>query len=856
MGEVYKARDTRLDRTVAIKILPHALAADPHFRDRFEREARTISQLDHPHICALYDVGEQNSTAYLVMQYLEGETLAKRLARGSLPVPETLAYAIQIADALNNAHRCGIVHRDLKPANIMLTKVGAKLLDFGLAKLREPASVRPAGGAAEQPTAARSLTAVRTILGTLPYMAPEQLEGSNVDARADVFAFGAVVYEMATGRKAFEGKGEVSLIAAILDREPPSMSSLQPLTPPLLDHVITRCLAKHPDNRWQSAGDVMRELQWIAAGGLIAPGGSIQKKRSATIAVGAAGLAIVAGALTLSLKPSTDAPHAITRFSIVLPADQGFTRSGRQSVAISPDGTKIVYVANQRMYLRSTDQIEPTPIPGTNIDPANPFFSTDGRWIGFWASNELRKIGIDGGTPLKLCDVAAIPFGASWTGDRVLVGQGSNGIVEVSANGGSPRVIVKVDSARGELAHGPQLLPGQQAVLFTLAHGQDWENARAVVESLRTGERKVILESARDARYVETGYIIYGHAQTILAVPFDARRIEITGSPVPLVENVMASNPTGSLMFALSRSGTLAFIPGDSGPNRTLVWKDRQGVETTIAAGTRPFDEPRLSPDGTQVAVHIADREDTIWIWNFSRGSWRRLRPGRSDSPRWTPDGLRIVYNAATDGARGIFSATVDGIGDAEPIVAGNAYPRSISPDGRWLVAEEFTPASGFDLKLIALHGDRPNGPALNSPFLERWGEVSPDGRWLAYQSNESGRPEIHVRAFPDLDSGHWIASTGGAGGLQWSRMGHELFFVELSGEGIYLVAVPVRADGRTFVAAKPVPLFSMNGYSGRYDVTADGRFLMVKDDVENQQRRVVVIENWDQELKTRVPSK
>jgi serine/threonine-protein kinase len=309
-------------------------------------------------------------------------------------------------------------------------------------------------------------------------------------------------------------------------------------------------------------------------------------------------------------------------------------------------------------------------------------------------------------------------------------------------------------------------------------------------------------------------------------------------------------------MFALSRSGTLAFIPGDAGPNRTLAWKDRQGVETAIAAGTRPFDEPRLSPDGTQMAVHIADREDTIWIWDFSRGNWRRLRPGRSDSPRWTPDGLRIVYNGATDGGRGIFSATIDGIGDAEPVVAGNANPRSISPDSRWLIAESFTPASGFDLKLIPLHGDRLNGPALNSPFLERWGEVSPDGRWLAYQSNESGRPEIHVRAFPDLDSGHWQVSTSGAGGLHWSRTGHELFFVELTGAGISLVAVPVRADGRTFVAGKPVPLFSMNGYSERYDVAADGRFLMVKDDVANQQRRVVVIENWDQELKTRVPAK
>jgi hypothetical protein len=508
MGEVYRARDTRLDRAVAIKVLP-LTAVDPQFRDRFEREARTVSRLDHPHICTLHDVGQEGDTAYLVMQHLDGETLEARLAHGSLPLADALALGVQIAEALDAAHRAGVVHRDVKPGNIMLTKSGAKLLDFGLAKMHAPQVPTMASMVPTTP----ALTTQGTILGTFEYMAPEQLAGEEADARTDIFALGVVLFEMVTGRRAFDRKTQATLIGAILKDEPPPVSSLVAVAPPALDFTVSKCLAKERDRRWQSAGDIASQLSWIArsgaASGSVAPSvataprleTSVRTTRSparpwiATAAV----IAVIAAtaAVTWLLKPAPAvSPQAVTRFTIDLPEGQAFTRTGRPYIAISPDGTRVVYVANQQLYLRTLDQVAAVPIRGSNVDPVNPFFSPDGNWIAFWSpiSNDLKKLAVTGGTPVTIA-AAGNPYGASWSGERIVFAAGAEGIYEVPASGGTPRQIVKVDGSK-EQAFGPQLLP-DDCVLFTLATNKAWDNARIVVQSIATGTRTVVAEAAR-----------------------------------------------------------------------------------------------------------------------------------------------------------------------------------------------------------------------------------------------------------------------------------------------------------------------------------------------------------------------
>jgi Tol biopolymer transport system component len=641
------------------------------------------------------------------------------------------------------------------------------------------------------------------------------------------------------------------------------VSTVQAMSPAAFDFVARKCLAKDPDRRWQTASDLVSQLEWIAQGGSTAAlpiaadaRANIRRGIHPILAVSAAiVLATVAAVAAWFVKPpSAASPQPMTRFSITLPGDQNFTRVGRHFVAISPDGRKLVYVANNQLYLRAIDQIDATPIRGTNVDPANPFFSPDSQWVGFYSSNQLRKIAIAGGAAVKLCD-AANPFGASWTGDRILFGQGPAGIMEVSANGGTPNVIVKVDGEKGELAHGPHLLP-DGSVLFTLAKGQQWEDARTVVHSLKTGQRKVLLQDATDARYVDTGHLVYGHDATILAVPFDLGRLEVNGGPVALVEGVTESVPTGSMQFDLSRTGTATFIPGSIAQNRSMTWVDRQGKETPIPAGTRPFANPRISPDGTQVAVEIVEQEQAIWVWELMRGTLSRRTFGRSAdaNPRWTPDGRRILYSSIVDGDRSVVWTAADGTGTAERLTrsAEGPVPRSVTPDGKLLVVSGSGSNTGLDLNVVPMEGQHDLRPLLHSTFDENQAEISPDGRWISYQSNESGMQEIYVRPFPDVDKGRWQVSNGGAFQPRWSRDGRELFFRQPGG---VMAAVAVRADGSSFAAAKPVALFSTTNYGG-YDVAPDGRFLVIKFGVFNQQQQVVVVQNWIEELKARVPAK
>jgi serine/threonine-protein kinase len=887
MGEVYRARDTRLDRTVAIKILPATLAADPQFRERFDREAKVISALEHPHICALYDVGEERlrpargagverSEAaprgwgpasseeavvhFIVLQYLEGETLAERLSRGPMPLEQALEIGIQIADALDRAHRQGIVHRDLKPGNVMLTKSGAKLLDFGLA--RTGAAVARASGASLLPTKQATLTTQGTILGTFQYMAPEQLEGSDADARTDIWAFGAVLYEMVTGRKAFEGKSHASLIGAILKDQPPPPSAVQPLSPSVLDQVIRRCLAKDPDDRWQTARDLVLQLKWVAEGSAagVAPLAARRSKaRLITAGTGVLIGAVLSGAAVWFLKAVPADRPVVMRFTVPLPEGQNFTRQGRHLLAVSPDGSRLVYVANQQLYLRRMGELEATPIRGTEgLDPTSPFFSPDGEWVGFWAGEQLKKIPVAGGGTVLLCP-AENPFGASWKGGTILAGQGPQGILSVPAAGGTASIIIKVTPERA--AHGPQMLPDGETVLFTLGAGAgQWDDAQIVAQSTASGARKVLVTGATDGRWVETGHLVYARAGILYAVPFDGTRLEVTGGPVPLIDGVQQPSVSGAAQFAVARTGLLAYVPGVIGDRRVLAWVDRQGREEPLKAEPRTYIYPRLSPDGKRIVIEVRDQAQDIWVWNSDSETLERLTVETSFEgyPIWTPDGRRIIYSSSGQANGGIFWRSADGAGGAERLTtSGNRqFPQTISPDGTLLVFREENPKTRTDLMLLSLDGKREVRPLINTEFLENNADISPDGRWLAYDSGESGSPEVYVRPFPNVGESRRQISTGGGTRPLWARSGRELYYRDSQGR---LIAVPVRT-GATFSADRPRVLLETRGYFpgiiGRaYDVSPDGRrVLLIKDAAAPSAPGMTIVANWFEELTARVP--
>ena len=670
MGEVYKARDTRLDRTVAIKVLLAHVADDPDLRQRFEREAKTISILNHPHICTLHDIGQQDGVDYLVMEYLEGETLAARLTKGPLPTDQVLRYATEIADALDKAHRKGITHRDLKPGNIMITKAGTKLLDFGLAKLRDP---KTAGlSVSQRPTQSASLTGEGKILGTLQYMAPEQLEGKEADHRTDIFAFGAVLYEMATGRKAFEGDSQASLIGAILKDEPAPMSTLQPMTPPALDRLVKTCLAKDPEERWQSARDLQRELKWIAdAGsqvGVLTQAAAMPQRggwRRTMPWVAVVVLAATVGGMAVwNLKPSEPRPNS--RLSHLQPNDESFTRTAHPLVAVAPDGSAIVYVANNQLFLRPLNALEARPIRGTDGSPTSPCFSPDGQSVGYWdaGDEQLKKIDISGGTPVVL-DSATNLRGASWEPDGTILYAKGDGVWTVSAEGGQPELVIPVEQG---LAHGPQMLPDGHTVLFTLLSAQtgvSWEGAEIVVHDLESGSREVLL-TGEDGRYVPTGHLVYAVDTTLFAVPFDAARRQVTGGPVPIVERVrwevwVAGN-TATANYGFTRDGTLVYVHGPeerfATVPRDLVVVDREGVARPVTDERRDYWRPTISPDGTGVAVEVFDGEARhIWIVNLEAGVSTQLtfegenafRPGRLMGNR----SFSIPFGKACGGSTG-----------------------------------------------------------------------------------------------------------------------------------------------------------------------------------------------------------
>ena len=866
MGEVYRARDTRLERIVAVKILPDHLSDRAELRERFEREARTIASLNHPHICTLHDIGHQDGVDYLVMEYLEGETLAERLKKGPLPLDQVLQYAIEIADALDKAHRKGITHRDLKPGNIMLTKSGTKLLDFGLAKLRGPQAA--VANLSALPTEASGLTAQGTILGTLQYMAPEQLEGKEADARTDIFAFGVVVYEMATGKKTFEGKSQASLIAKILETDPPPISSLQPMTPPQLDRVVKTCLAKDPDNRWQTASDLCRELKWIAdSGAQVGPstGGvtpSPKSRRKMVLWAAASLVAAVVGLTVWSLRPAPAVPpRPVTRFTISLPAGQRLAALDEPAIALSPDGTRLAYIAAQgkglpQLYIRAMDSPEAKPIPGTE-GSANPFFSPDGQWVGFFALSKLKRVSVSGGAAVILAD-APSPQGASW-GSQGMIAFGSERaavLQQVSDAGGTPQALTHLE--KGENDHDwPEFLPGDKTVLFA-ASVNDRANAQVAIQSLGTGTRRNLIQGATHPHYAPSGQLVYAQGGNLMAMPFDLQRLAVTGAAVPVVEGVLQSTSSGAAQYSFSATGSLVYVAGAVQATEQLrpVWVSRNGAEQPLPTPVQEYQFPRLSPDGRRLALTISDQ---IWMYDLSRETLSRFtfEGDENNAPLWTPDGKRIAFLSGKEGTGNIFWQLADGSGGLERLTTSEYFqgPTSWSPDGQLLAFVEVNPNRRFEIWVLRM-GDRKSQPFIQTGFNAAAPQFSPDGHWLAYISDESGRYEVYVQPYPG-PGGKWQISTEGGTEPMWNPNGRELFY--RSGDKMMAVDIATQPG---FVAGRPRKLFEGRSKpmvpTRDYDVSPDGqRFLMLKpsESADAAPTQINVVLNWFEELKRKVPA-
>lgn len=878
MGEVYRAHDSKLGRDVAIKVLPEELAQDEERLRRFQREAKVLASLNHPNIAAIYGLEQSGETHYLVLELVPGETLAERIARGSIPLDEALAMARKIAEALEEAHERGIVHRDLKPANIKLTPDDkVKVLDFGLAKAftddtpdadnsMSPTRLRHGFGEAS----AAEGTRAGVILGTAAYMSPEQAKGRNVDKRTDIFALGAVLYEMLTARKAFPGDDVSEVLAAVIHLEP-EWNRLPSGVSFWLGRLLRRCLEKNPRQRVRDIGDVRLELE--ARGDM-----SRDEPRKASSPLWLVAVGVLCGAIAWIAARATAPPEtkSVKRFSIVLPPEQQVAKPEIQrtrSLAVSPSGSHIVFASEDRLYLRAMDRTEAAPLTGTNaLQPASPFFSPDGQWIGFYSrrDRELKKIAIGDGVAVSIARTGPV-MGATWNADgSILFGQGPEGIMRVSAAGGATEVVVPVNSVQGEQAGSPQLLPGGRAVIFTLANGAGggaWMRARIVVQDLESEERRVLVERAADALYVPTGHLVFHREQGLAAVSFDFDRHVVTGESLPVVERVSRPN------FAVSDEGSLVFLRSSAMTReRRLVWVDREGDEEFLPVATDWYSAVRLSPDGSRVALVVTQDEllaSEIHILMLDRHALRRLTvdPGYEGIPRWTPDGARVAFASNRHGPFDLFWKASDGTGLAERLTdsPNDNPPWTFTSDGQRLILGDFHPNSGLDLHLITLNGSRETEVLLATEADEWKAELSPDNRWLAYQSDVSGVVEIYVSPFPTVEDGRWQVSDGGGTHPIWAPDGREVFYKAPGGR---LMAVPIRTEP-SVVIGRPSKIFDglivqedEAGDMHSYDVAPDGRrFLVIReardalDDPLAQLDELQVVLNWFEELERLAPT-
>jgi Tol biopolymer transport system component len=857
MGEVYKAQDTRLDRTVAIKVLASHLSASPEVRQRFDREARAVSSLNHPHICTLHDVGHEGGVDYIVMEYLEGETLAKRLESGSLPTKELLEYAVQIADGLDKAHRQSLVHRDLKPQNIMLTSSGAKLLDFGLAR---SIAADPTSDLSHSPTVGRTLTAEGSIVGTFQYMAPEQLEGKEADARTDIFAFGATLYEMATGQRAFPGESQASLIASIMSKEPPTISSIQATTPPALDRLVRKCLEKDPDDRWQTARDVASELQWITEGGsqigVPATVAARRKSRERTAWVAAGVLAITTIALAVVTLTRTE--PEVRKIQFQIPAPNGVAAMG--SPRISPDGRFVVFNATDstgtdRLWIRPLDALEAYPLPGTE-ETGRPFWSPDSRFVGFFAQGKLKKAAVTGGPPQVICDRQGAD--ATWGSAGVILFDSNVGdsIYQVPASGGVATPATAFDHSIGESTHGwPQFLPDGRHFLY-VAYSSGTTPISMKIGELGTLEGKPLPGGDSRMEYVPPGYLFFVRDGTLMAQPFDADAIEFSDDPFPVAQEV-GTTGFGLAHFSASQNGVMIYRVGGSSVDE-LVWCDRTGREVSRVGEPADYIDPALSPDERRLAIEVNEGGRTdIWVLDMTRDIRSRFTfdPADDWDPIWSPDGGRVVFGSDRSSEGDLFTKSSSGAGNVDSLLHSDDPKAACdwSRDGRFIAYAQFNSANGWDIWVADASGRSDPVAFLTSQSHEVQAVFSPDGRWLAYTSNESGRWEVYVRSYPG-GGGKWQVSNRGGYEPKWRGDGGELFYISPDRR---MMSVDVSA-GDTFEATIPKPLFDAPvdtdpNTRNRYVVTRDGqRFLFVSPLVSGALSPTTVVVNWDAGLEER----
>lgn len=876
MGEVYRARDTRLERHVAVKVVSAELAADPSLKQRLEREAKAVSKLSHPHICTLHDIGDHNGVAFLVMELVEGETLEQRLARGPLPPEQTLRITAQIADALAQAHKLGFVHRDLKPSNIMLTKTGAKLMDFGLAKQYGPAPLAQA--LTEMTTEQAKITSEGTLVGTFQYMAPEQLEGKEADARADIFALGAVTYEMATGKPAFTGKSQASLIAAVLTADPQPMVQFQPLTPPALEHVVRKCLAKDPDDRWQSAADLAAEVNWIAESGSqsgTAPIVALRSTRLSRAGWVVAGVVVVAALSFLLGSRWSRMPQPVRQFEVNAPAKTYFNFRGLSGPPMpSPDGKKLAFVAFSQghvgtvgLWLRSLDSAEARFLPGTE-GAFHPFWSPDSKFLAFFAQGKLKKLDVEGGNPIAICDVSE-GRGGTWSTDGVILfGNRTDSLFRVAASGGKAVRFTALDEARHETSHRfPQFLPDQKHFLF-VGQASQIPAAQLFVASLDS-PKPIQLEDVNSRAVFSAGYLFYTQETSLRARPFNAAGLQFTGEAVSLAEHVQSDPQFNYSAFSVSDS-VLAFQTGAVTAGTRLTSFDRSGKAILLYAEQELIQMIALSPNEDLLAASVGPASGQltdIWIYNLHKNTKSKLTfDQHSYSPTWSADGRRVVFDRVTaEGdelvAKDLATGTEEvlyKLARAGPSLAGwntpqTLFPVSWSRDGRILVYRTTQGA------IYALPVATKKDPAhlLDTKFGIGGAALSPDGNWLAYTSNESGIPEtyvvpIHTAAdgTPSISGGKWQISDGGGAQPFWRSDGKEIFFLNTSLNTFMSASVSLSPN--RFQSDKPQYLFDLDAHptTGFYTVTHDGTRIYMTTYGPGSTAPVTVTTNWTQLLR------